>query len=460
MPVYYNSSKIIPAPLVRFEKEVERNATGHKKRSFFAITVQGTMLPDKGSPNSSGTLWTTSGYPPDETITLDSRMAALRAKQGALCQLFCQEGKWLEFQPPDGSAPIKCQPRLRSSTFSEGLWVQKCDYTFTFETDRLYFGSVECCADDSELDPCDESWTVEQADDAARTYRLTHSVAATFRDKYATDGTVESEGWERAKTAVTARLGFQASKLEQSGVLGLSSLGAYNHARSVDENRSDGSYRVTETWLCFDVAGGAAAVEDYTITTRTQAGRSTVSTEGSINGLLTRNSDFSVATTKYAGAAAKWTAVQSLLLSRAQASSGLTLNPNMLSLQVARNELTGVINYSCEMDNRYQFGDAVTFDIQINDQLQSDVYASIPVVARLAGPVLQNIGSTTETTRTVSIDAQFNALTYGGTYTKPDVSALVLAYVPLATQVFVAKNDENWSPTSGRYQRTVVYSYQ
>lgn len=459
MGLYYDNKIIRPAPLVRLEKEVERNASGGKKRSVWTVTLLGTLLPDKGSPNSSGTFATATPDLPDEDVAIESRLASFRAKQGALCNLFCQERKWLEWQPWDGSIATKCQPRLRSNTFQESTWVTRCDYQFVFEASSIWFGTVECCADDGTDDPCEESWDVEQADDAARTYRLVHSVGATFRDSYNADGTIDQYGWERAKEAVEARLGLDSTKLIQDGILNLDEFTAYNHARTVSENRSDGSYRVNETWLCFDADGGAAAVEDYTVVTRTQAGRSTVSIEGSINGLHVRDGDFAITTTKYASAAAKWAVVEALLLSRAQTASGLTLNPTRLSAQVARNEFTGVITYSYEYDNRYTFGDAIALEITLEDQFAADVFAVIPVVGRPAGPVLQTINSTTETSRTVSVDAQMTPLAYGGTAVRPDLSALILLYQPVSSQIYVANSRENWAVVANRMQKTVTWVY-
>lgn len=462
MGVMYDGSAIIPAPLVRIEKEVERNAAGARKRPVYTLTVTGTLINYKGSPRSDGTFWTLSGSPPDETVSADARLAAMRAKQGALCSLFCREHKWLEFQPWDGSAATKCQPRLRSLTFADGIWFDVCNYTAVFEADTVWFGSQECCAADSdESDPVEESWELEQADDAARTYRLTHTAAASFRDLYDASGLISSYGWERAKSAVTARLGFQSSKAAQSGVLGLSGLAGYNLARVVTENRSDGSYRVAETWLCYDPAGGAPAIEDYTVTTRSQAGRSTVSVEGSVQGLMVRADDYAVTSTKYENAATKWGVVRNLILTRAQAASGLTLNPTPLSEQTARNEITGLITYGYEYDDRYTYGGAITLEVTLQDQNAADVFASIPVVGRPAGPVLQDIGSTTETSRTVTVDAQFRPASYAsGLPGRPDLSALILAYQPVASQLYVSRSDEQWLVTANRYTKTVTWTYQ
>ena len=459
IPTIYDNKKVIPSPLVRLEQEVERNASGAKKRATWVITLSGTLVAQKGSPNSRGTFWTTSGYPPDEVISLDARLAAFRAKQGALCELFCQEGKWLEWQPFDGSISTKCQPRLRSKTFQEGIWVERCDYQFTFEADSVWFGSTECCAADASDDPCDESWDLEQADDNARTYRLVHTVSAQFRDSYNPDTTINERGWERAKAAVEARLGFQSSKLIQDGILNLDDFQAYNHTRSVTEGRSDGTYRVTETWLCFDPDGGAAAIEDYTVTAREVGGRVTVSVEGSVQGLYERGVDFAIGTSKYTNAAAKWAVVSGLLLSRAQAITTTALNPTALSLQVARNELTGLITYTTEYDSRYTYGDAISLEITLQDQYAADVFAAIPVVGRPAGPVLQAIGSTTETSRTVTVDAQFPSLGFSGVPVRPDLAALVLAYQPVATTLFVAKSDEQWAVVANRIQKTVTWVY-
>src|SRR5690606_4343088 len=137
MPVSYGENKLIPAPLVVMNKQYVKGGDGTNIGSTFTVTLNGTLVAWKGSPTASGTFWTNSGYPPDESIVSDSRHKALLRKQEALRRLFSQEGLSLEFTPWDGGAALKCNPRVISIDFPEGMWFDRCEYTITLEADNI-----------------------------------------------------------------------------------------------------------------------------------------------------------------------------------------------------------------------------------------------------------------------------------------------------------------------------------
>ena len=58
--VMYNGKRLIPAPLVSINKEYQRSPDNTKIGTNFNLTVNGTLLAYKGSPDSSGTFWTSS----------------------------------------------------------------------------------------------------------------------------------------------------------------------------------------------------------------------------------------------------------------------------------------------------------------------------------------------------------------------------------------------------------------
>lgn len=441
---------------MRVEPEIQRGPDGRRVRSVFVLTLTSKLVPGKGSPRQDGSFWTTSGYPPDEAVTAGHETAVLVVKSGALSALLGQDGQWLEATGPDGLTPLRCRPRLRSLQFADGPWVQFCDYVATFEADSIYLGGAEVFPSSGD-DPVEEAWEVEQTDESARAYRLTHTVSCQRPVSYSPS----QSGYERAKALVQARLGFSSAALTQSGTLSLSpSFTGYDHARAVNEDRAGGAYRVTESWVCFD----SPAIEDYSATARQANGRTTVTVDGTIRGLLTRNSDFSVSSPKASGAYTKWQSVYPTLLTRAQAAAGLTLNPVAISEQVVTNEAAGTIGYAYEFDNRSLFGatGVAGVSVSLRDSGPAAVFASIPVVGRLTGPVLQDIGSSTQRSRTITVEAQATPAMYPTTLpARPDVSAVVLAYAPAGTvQIFKERDDEDWDVSSGRYARSVTYVYE
>lgn len=475
MPVLYDNKKIIPAPFVEINKVYQKGADGTLIGSLFSLNITGKIVAFKGSPSSSGTFWTNTGYPPDEVIVDDSRMKAIIRKQEAIRQLFKNEGRWLEFQPWDGTAPVKCTPRINSITFPEGIWHTVCDYTIVAEADVLYINGSAVGEDgfNYQVSDASESWSIESGEAAEselvqQTFRLTHNVSATGKRFYNTSNVLDMEAWEQARGFVQSRLGIDNARITASGVLNLPSYyHGVNHVRGESLDKLGGSYAVTETWV---VASGNAT-EDFTVTTTRNIddGLTTVDIQGDIRGYDIRDSNFQITQTKYTSASGKFDTVQNQLLSRAQAYSGYTLNVTPKSESVGRNPIAGVINYNFTYDNRPSncITGARSENITIIDNYPADVFAAIPVLGRTAGPVLQSISTVTVAQRQLTIEAIMVPSASCATLqtdlnTKPDVTSIInaakngLTY----TQIFTDRNEESWSPKSGRYSRQISWTYQ
>lgn len=478
MPVNYDGNGIIPAPFVSIQKEFQKSADGTTRLILYNITVKGKLVAFKGSPNSAGEFWQQSGYPPDDEPQLTNvNQDSLDAKIGAMMLLFSTEGKSFEISPWDGAAPIKFNPRIKGIDFAEGQWFNVVDYTIQMEADTVYFGTIPESADGS--DPAtiapEETWSTEAADERARTYRLTHSVSASAKRTFDENGNITNEGWQNAKTAVLAKLGLTSSFMTAPGVLDLSgTFAAFNYIRAQTVDEPAGKFSVSETWLCFDPqsdpdAKGFAAIEDFTVTSKVSAEnhRTTVSVEGTITGLEIRdNTTHALTTTRLTNAQGKWAAVQPLLFNRAQSLAGITLNPTVLGQQIGTNEINGVITYNFDWDDRPAslFPGALSQTITISDDFPSDVFASLVVLNRSLGPVLQSIGTVTESKRTLSIEVVMPA----GTYTNPNstepdetlVDELIDEYEPEAEVIFINTNRQNWCAQTGRYSREFGWTYE
>ena len=78
--ISYRNQKIIPAPFVNITKSYERDAQGKKIGATFTITLTSKIVAFMGSPNSSSVFHTGTGYPADEVISDNSRLAAVLRK--------------------------------------------------------------------------------------------------------------------------------------------------------------------------------------------------------------------------------------------------------------------------------------------------------------------------------------------------------------------------------------------
>jgi hypothetical protein len=376
-------------------------------------------------------------------------------------------------------------------------WVYTTDYTielvfedFHGETNSPYISSNE------------ETWNVEFAEPAHYNINMgatsdtnpyflsvTHNVSANgvehFTSGTSVSGTKVKEGWEYAKDWVLTKLGFSSGVIQDSGVLNLdvTTYGLYNHLRVVSKDIHDGRYGVQETWLVAVSGSGTSpilgATEDFTI--EIQSSHDTditnVSVNGNIQGLETRTygsspGDFAISTSKIAAASGYWNTIKTRLYTRAQHfSSGdttRTLNVIPLNSSVGHSPSQGLITYSYAYDDRPSnaVSGAKYESIEITDKNPDHIVASIPIIGRL-GPVLQDMGATTERTRTVNIEVTVapstgnTATLLNATNPKSQVETLLCSFQQELTgaydQVFIASDNENWSPRLGRYSRSITW---
>jgi hypothetical protein len=499
--VIYNSQRLIPAPFVNIDKEYQKAGNGDIVGKLYRITVTGTLVAFKGSPNSDGEFHTAGGYPTDETVTPDSRLSSIQRKQEALRKLFSTEGYSFEIQADDASTPVKCNPRVVSISFPEGTWYDRCEYTIVLEADELYPDNDETTSTFSYyISSAEESWSLETNEslsiglDKPYSFVLTHSIAAVGKKFYNESGDLEKEAWEQAKTFVQAKLGIDTDRVESDGVLNLTSYEGYNHVRNENTDKYGGRYSVVETWMLAD----DNALEDFSVSTETSIDKqeTTVAIQGNITGLEVRDSDLGLTTSKYTNASDKYATVSSLAFSRAETYSGIDLNSAPISQTVGKNPIAGTINYTYQYDNRptNMIANANYEVINISDNLQGDKHAAIFVLGRSAGPVLQNLGTTSALHRTLSIEIVVDAPGAGGDdvwseaevrnafFNKnprfdsdyaSDISKVIAAANPSNQtevygdgdpggfgQVYEDTPQESWEPKTGRYTYTTGWTFE
>lgn len=417
----YNGNRLIPAPLVRVSKQYQRAADQSIIGSIFQLTVTGTTVAYMGSPTTDGAFWTAPGFPPDESIPDISRLKAIIRKQEAIRELFSQEGYLFEIQSADGSAPMKCNPRVMDITFNEGLWYDRVEYSITLECDVLYVNGQELGEDGFTdlISDASESWAFEvdetpEGIDLPRTYRLSHTISATGKRFFDEAGTLLKPAWKQAEAYVLARVGYSPLIAQNSGVNNLPDhYGGYNFSRTSQQDVVGGNYSLTESWI---LASGKA-LEDFNCEIKNDPsnGATTVTLAGTITGLEERDGNMGLLVKKYTNASDKWTSVQDALLSRAQNYSGLTLNPFPLSKLVGKNDINGVITYSYDYDTRpTNLFSGVTYEgITISENRPADLFASIPVLGRANGPVLQGLSSYQERSVSLNIELIVQPNTFG-----------------------------------------------
>jgi hypothetical protein len=292
-----------------------------------------------------------------------------------------------------------------------------------------------------------DSWSIEedgngitvdpfgaQPENITKTYRLTRNLSATGKTIHgpssAEPGNRRWEAWEQAQGFVRKRLGDAYPAIPPSGLnnyfasgflnIAQNAFGGYNHSRSESIDKTNGSYSVTETWLL----SSGTAYENYSLSISSSSDSATqsVSINGTIKGLSSippsgtifggnltdvRNTAYENAVLKYYTITGSGNfGVASHIYKRVQNAVTFNVNPAPKSVSVGANEFTGEITYDIQFDNRpiSNVPGAIYEMVSINDTYPGDVFASIPVLGRQTGPVLQYLGTRTEYRRDVSIE--------------------------------------------------------
>ena len=478
----YNSKKLIPAPYVSVTKNYQTTGDGTKLSSLYQITIIGKVLADKGSPykdigDGKFKFWTSTGYPPDNTVDTNQRLGFLIRKREEIEKLFAVDGKSLEWQSGDGSSPMKCNPRILSIDWTDGPWFNYIDYRITLEADVIY-GLEDLGTDDlsTSISEASETWSIEEQEDpldnlTPLSYRVSHTINATGKRFYDVDGNVV-EAYIKARDYVQSKMGFNSSIM--SGIISVPSyFKELNHVKTTNHDSLAGNFSATETWL---LSSGLAKTEYNIDIKRSQDNPFTdVSINGSIQGF--RNSDH-----PYTNAKNVFRNESGLAYIRAQAAlneidTGLTLNQLPLAESYGHNPVTGNISYNLEYNTRptNYFTKARTETISINRDMYANPPAIITVLGRAKGPVLQDLFTRKEyritlnvelvrhkkddNTRFLPSDSPANAPPY-----KTELESLVTSISPTtllsASKQFIESQTDNFDMTNGRYTYNITWIYE
>lgn len=490
---------IRPTPFVQISSNTLKNKTGNFGVTY-SITLTGTLLPDEGSPlaldpqtdapyaylspgsvSASNKLTGPYGVFDSTPISAQSRpprqqvknraASALISKQRALRALFAQDGQRIEITDifDQVGATVYCNPRVQSISFTEGNYVNKCEYTIVLEADVLLRGTGPESYIDAEgtlagsgtiettteladfladsgtafLESFDENWGLEvddqqgQSVESPRSYRISHSINATGKTFYKEDGTLSKPAWQQARDFVLRKISNQPSGNypNVAGIIGsgtvnlINAYRGYNHVRTEQINESAGTYSVTENWLL----SSGLANENYSMSTSTSNTDPfvNVSIDGTIVGMseLTPsgfgNSLTMSASGAYKNALRKYNeisnsgrfGISSDIFKRANNLVAVQLNSQPVSISLGTNQYNGQITYSLGFNNRPTniISGVIAESIQVDDTYPGDIFAVIPVLGRKTGPVLQYIGGRTEYSRNVSINLtmDYTKIPYG-----------------------------------------------
>ena len=257
----YNSKKIIPSPLVSVTKNYINAGDDSRLGATYDIQLIGTLVPFMGSPSGNysdinNAFFTGVGDPPDQVFeTNPADFDSLLRKQEAIRHLFSVEGKSLEWEPGTGVA-VRSNPRVKSINFTQGLWVNRVDYTIDLQSDFIFINGIgtedSTLAVSGALKSATEQWTFGEIEGQSGSgFNVTHNVSAQATTIYDTNGSLleGKEAWEHSRDFVNDRaIGIVDTNI-MNKVLGVTTWigGRYTTTTTVSEKA--GTYSIDESWI-------------------------------------------------------------------------------------------------------------------------------------------------------------------------------------------------------------------
>lgn len=489
----YGSYTFSPVPLITLSREIQRTDDGTPVGTIFNLTLDGTLDATNQGTSNGGII---------AMELLQEQLRSGLAEDGQLFEVRC-----------NGNLVMACHPRIVGELAfnqSSNNWVHTAPFSVTLEFDDEPTGSGE----NGGLMPpyissATETWSLEFAEETSKyslslgvgpdtnptQLRLTHTVSAVGKRHFDTGGLVKP-AWEQARDYVLPRLGYNSDYVHGSGAINIATSGftPYNHIRRNSVNELGGGYEVTESWVVIDPSGAGIAgnaIEDFTVTIRENQSTTdltTITVEGSIQGLETVNygsnpGDYTVTETKFAAASGYYEAIKDNLriYPRAVAIAGSTpsrtINNIPISKVVAYNPPKGIINYTYEFDDRPSncISGAKSEVFEIIDNFPTDLFASLVVLGRSQGPVLQDLSTQTAATRGINIEivmepptgcptTEAGAAAIIAASPKSEVDVIIQSFEDDLTtnyeQVFLTQDQQSWDIKTGRYTRNVQWTYQ
>ena len=468
----YGEYTLEPKPLFNINKEYIKTPAGTGLGTRYNLSLEGSLIPSVSH-----------GF--DQSIT--GVFNAVESLRGA----FDTDYKPF-FLGCIGEAPIVSgHPKITAFdvNYEGDNYTQRATYSISLnlptlvgtgfetvgpETDDLSSHGIISYSDDFSLEFADErvggSVTVgDDTIDIPSVYSLTHNVTAQGEPFSGLDPT------HLAQQFVGTKLGFSNIMSGVSGILNSSGV-VCNNFRTVSVNKTDGTCNASETFV---INPSGRYREDFEISTNTslEDAYTTIDINGTIQGYANisypdPNVPVEGSTPKFQNAMTAWDSISGITYSRANSFYKInpkhlaflasnSLNPTTLSTAFGYNITEGTITYSYSYNDRpiNCVADALTETININETEPNDIFASLTVLGRKSGPLLQDIGTSGARTRDISIDAFLPIRTgcnVATDFASPtEYANLVNEYeanlVSSYGSVYINSHTTSWQPKIGRF---------
>lgn len=365
--------------------------------------------------------------------------------------------------------------------------VQYQNYSFTFSSDRLSVNGQNIDDNNTveqDLDDISETWDIsftdgdyDQTDFEAsavnavqRKWSISNTISATGRSQ--SDGT---SGYLQAKEYVEGRLSTLGNNPLVAQDLSLTPVAidfgitdplyvAYDQVDQTSQDLLAGTYSVTRTWI-ISKAGAAGMKMSFDFSNDQTAEFQTVSVSLTVSGYETEgpastySQRYMNAKTKFDNTKSSVANWASLFYAAQNELAGGALRAKPSAESQSHDQTNGVITYSATFDDAViEYAGAISESVSItynNEDGGNQTVAIIPVIAKANGPVIQDMATTNEATRSISVELQMDR---DNRSSKPDGASVANQYVPVGT-TYRQNKTETWNPKSGAYSYSVDYVF-
>lgn len=486
----YGGYNFNPVPSLNLSRVYHKTEDGRIVYCTTNIDLNGTLTP---FPTGAGGI--------SNVIDLKDALTTAFDEQGSDFLIKCDETTLFE-----------CNPRINTLSFPQSTnnWVSSINYTINLEkTDGLPTGefskirNVDDIINDWSLEPIEDNryntWSPQgTVDSRPAAYKLSHNLSAKGLTAYSDTSTLSGskQAWEYAKDFCTGNMGYPTSSTSVFG-LPATNVATFNHSRVQSASEQAGKYGLTETWLVLHSGenGGVAgnALEDFTIDIKQPSNSDIViaTIQGSIQGLNSsvctgiNMIDGPISANYWDNASGYWSTVQGRLLPRVLTAYDFVLSPaptrslnaTYVSKSIATNIHNGTISYAYEYTNKPTgcVTDSLVEDISFSYTYPTDVFASIDVLGRTSGPIIQLMNTRTPYSLSLAVDvvvpivtgcaAVFASFVEDITNISPhsEIKTLISAVETQLDTSYttLVKTDDriNWQPHIGKYTRNVSWLY-
>jgi len=251
--LYLDDKRIIPAPIFNLDKQITFFGDGQPLSSRYVLNLRGTILPNKGSPSSSG-FYTGASDPANESWATDSdRHYSIQQKQEYLKDLFAKPGLKLQYFG-SGNNPVLADLKLNSLSFDQGTWVTRADYTASFEACNVSLNTSSAQDDYSvyatglHLNSASDNVSIVQRDDGTGLLEISRVITAQGQS-YPSGAANFTDPWKNARTWVQRRAADAFPSGDSRFNLPFGTGSYYNYVSEEAINKYDGSYSLTQRYI-------------------------------------------------------------------------------------------------------------------------------------------------------------------------------------------------------------------